>query len=86
MISDCGWKDGNGEYFTGIDRWDTLFPYLRTADLEKKNAERGNMYYNIEKMDGYFRIGSPENVFCYLIEGTDKAMLIDTGFGYGNLR
>ena len=86
MISDCGWKDGNGEYFTGIDRWDTLFPYPQTADLEKKNAERGNMYYNIEKMDGYFRIGSPENVFCYLIEGTDKAMLIDTGFGYGNLR
>ena len=33
LISDCGWKDGNGEYFTGIDRWDTLFPYPQIADL-----------------------------------------------------
>lgn len=37
-------------------------------------------------MDGYYRIGSPENIFCYLVVGTDKAMLIDTGYGYGNLR
>lgn len=42
------------------------------------------MYYQIEKMDGYYRIGSAENVFCYLIVGTKKAMLIDTGYGYGN--
>ncbi len=32
------------------------------------------MYYQIEKMDGYYRIGSPENTFCYLAVGTDKAM------------
>lgn len=44
------------------------------------------MYYQIENMDGYYRIGSAESIFCYLIVGTKKAMLIDTGYGYGNLR
>lgn len=44
------------------------------------------MYYKVEKLDGYYRIGSPEAVFCYLIVGTEKAMLIDTGYCYGNLK
>lgn len=44
------------------------------------------MYYQVEKMNGYYRIGSPESVYCYLIVGTEKAMLIDTGYGYGNLK
>ena len=43
-------------------------------------------YYQIEKMDGYDRISSPENVFSYVIVGSESAMLIDTGYGYGNLR
>lgn len=43
-------------------------------------------YYKVEKMDGYYRIGSSEGVFCYLLVGTEKALLIDTGYGYGNLR
>lgn len=43
-------------------------------------------YYKTEKMDGYYRIGSPEGVFCYLVEGTEKAALIDTGYGYGDLK
>lgn len=43
------------------------------------------MYYHIEKMDGFFRIGSAENTFCYLIIGDEKAMLIDTGYGYADL-
>lgn len=44
------------------------------------------MYYHIEKLNGYYRIGSPEAVFCYLIVGTEKAMLIDTGYCYGDLK
>ncbi|MCC8065571.1 MAG: MBL fold metallo-hydrolase [Clostridiales bacterium] len=44
------------------------------------------MYYQVEKFDGYYRIGSPEAVFCYLITGSKKAMLIDTGYCYGNLK
>ncbi len=44
------------------------------------------MYYHIEKMNGFCRISSPENVFCYLIVGTEKAMLIDTGYCYADLR
>lgn len=43
-------------------------------------------YYKIEEMNGYYRIGSPEAVFCYVIVGKEKAMLIDTGHGYGNLK
>ncbi len=43
------------------------------------------MYYQIEQMDGYYRISSPEMAFCYLIVGSEKAMLIDTGYGYGDL-
>ncbi len=27
------------------------------------------MYYQVEEQDGYYRIGSPENVFCYLFVG-----------------
>lgn len=44
------------------------------------------MYYQIEEFDGFFRIGSPEAVFSYLIVGTEQAMLIDTGYGLGDLR
>ena len=44
------------------------------------------MYYEIEKMDGYWRIGSPEMVFCYVLEGTERAMLIDTGYGFSDIR
>lgn len=43
-------------------------------------------YYQIEAMDGYYRIGSPEGVFSYVVVGNEKAMLIDTGYGYGNLK
>ena len=43
-------------------------------------------YYQVEELDGYYRIGSPEGVFSYLICGTDQAMLIDTGYGLGDLR
>ncbi len=43
-------------------------------------------YYNIEKMEGYYRIGSPENVFSYVIVGDKQAALIDTGYGFGDLK
>lgn len=43
-------------------------------------------YYKIEEMDGYYRISSPEAVFCYVIVGEEKAMLIDTGYAYGNYK
>ena len=43
------------------------------------------MYYQVEEQDGYYRIGSPENVFCYLFVGSKQAALIDTGHGFGNL-
>lgn len=42
-------------------------------------------YYSIEEMDGYYRIGSLENVYCYLVVGEQEAMLIDTSNGFGDL-
>lgn len=69
------------EYSTREGR-DALFPYhvkspnghdgMPLAYFVKRRELR--MYYQIEKMDGYYRIGSPENTFCYLAVGTDKAM------------
>ena len=44
------------------------------------------MYYQIEEMDGYYRIGSPEAVYCYVLVGTERAMLIDTGYAFGDLQ
>ena len=43
-------------------------------------------YYQIKKRNGYYRIGSAESVFSYLIMGTERAALIDTGYGLGDLR
>ncbi len=43
-------------------------------------------YYQIKKRVGYYRIGSPENVFSYLVVGTERAALIDTGYGFGDLK
>lgn len=44
------------------------------------------MYYNIENRDGYNVITSIDGVVCYLIVGSEKAMLIDTGYGLGDLQ
>ena len=43
-------------------------------------------YYTVSKEDGCWRIGSAENVFSYLIEGQTAALLIDTGYGFGDLK
>ncbi|MCI9151028.1 MAG: MBL fold metallo-hydrolase [Lachnospiraceae bacterium] len=43
-------------------------------------------YYHEECRKGHYRINSPEGVFMDLVVGTRQAMLIDTGFGFGNLR
>ena len=43
-------------------------------------------YYTIKKMNGYYRIGCAEKSFGYLITGKDKAALIDTGSGFGDLK
>lgn len=44
-------------------------------------------FYEIKReQNGIYRIGSKENVFMDLIVGKEKALLFDTGFGFGNLR
>lgn len=42
-------------------------------------------YKLIKVKENVYRITSVENVFCELLVGTEKAMLIDTGYGFGNL-
>ena len=49
-------------------------------------AGRAGGYYKIhERGPGFYRIGSPEGVHSELLVGAEKALLLDTGFGIGNL-
>lgn len=44
-------------------------------------------YYEVKQLaENVYRITSVEGVFCELLVGREKAMLIDTGNGFGNLR
>ena len=43
-------------------------------------------FYQTENFGSYDRIGSAEGVFAYLIRGTERAMLIDTGYGLGDIK
>lgn len=44
-------------------------------------------YYQIIPIDdGVYRIFSPENVYMELLVGEEKAMLIDTGYGFASLK
>ena len=45
-----------------------------------------NFYKIIPLKDDVYRITSLENVFMELLVGTDKALLIDTGYGFGHLK
>ncbi len=42
--------------------------------------------YQTVRMDGYYRIDSLDGSFCYLVVGTERAALIDTGYGLGDLK
>ena len=44
-------------------------------------------YYKATQVgDGIYRISDPGNVFMELLVGSEKALLIDTGYGFGPLR
>ena len=48
-----------------------------------------NPFVEVEKLaDGVWSLLSPGGcpTLCYLVEGTEKAMLIDTGFGVGDTK
>lgn len=45
-----------------------------------------DFYHAIPLSQNAYRITSAENVFCELLVGDTRAMLIDTGYGFGNLR
>ena len=45
-----------------------------------------NFYQILPGADKNYRIYSPAGVFMDLFVGTDKALLLDTGYGFGNLR
>lgn len=42
-------------------------------------------FYQAEDRGWFYRIGSQEGVFCYLLIGTQKALLFDTTNGFGDL-
>lgn len=44
-------------------------------------------YFTCEKlMDHVTRINCPGNVFAFLVEGSERAVLVDTGYGIGSLK
>ncbi|MBQ9031612.1 MAG: MBL fold metallo-hydrolase [Parasporobacterium sp.] len=44
-------------------------------------------YYRVTAVEeGTYRITSPENVYMELLVGTERALLIDTGYGFGPLK
>ncbi|MDO4573037.1 MAG: MBL fold metallo-hydrolase [Clostridia bacterium] len=45
-----------------------------------------DFYRSIPIKENLYRIASPENVFCELLVGSERALLIDTGYGFGNLK
>lgn len=45
-----------------------------------------DFYRVMEIGDGVYRFSSVENVFFELLTGTEKAMLIDTGYGFGDVK
>lgn len=45
-----------------------------------------DFYRATQLSNNVYRITSPENVFCELLVGEEKALLIDTGHGFGDLR
>lgn len=71
---------------------------MRTKEYVNENAMNeaafpedshlmADAYYEANELSpGVFRIGSPERVFMDLFVGEEKALLFDTGYGYGNLR
>ncbi|MBM7655541.1 hypothetical protein [Neobacillus cucumis] len=43
-----------------------------------------NEYYHVKQLkENVYRITSDEAVFCDLFVGTEKALLLDTGYGFG---
>lgn len=46
---------------------------------------RKEYYRAVEKEPGHFRLGSAENVWIELFIGTDRALLFDTGNGFGDI-
>ncbi|MCL2839666.1 MAG: MBL fold metallo-hydrolase [Defluviitaleaceae bacterium] len=45
-----------------------------------------NYYTVLQLKENVYRIFSPENTYCELLIGTEKALLIDTGYGFGDLK
>ena len=46
-----------------------------------------NGWFNLNEInDGVWAISDITSVNCYLIEGKTKSLLIDTGWGLGNLQ
>ncbi len=56
---------------------------------EKKSSKAlpsSDIFYSEQISDNTIRIHGKSNELMYLVEGTEKAVLIDTGYGVGNLR
>lgn len=59
--------------------------YPFSSEAEQVNT-RTDLFKTLDFGSGILRIQGSGSVFCYLVRGTDRALLIDTMTGLGNLR
>ena len=79
--------------FDCYDSGETLSFETHTREYEKTKIRipersfvmKQDVFETIEMEPGFFRIENG-GVRCFFIEGDDRAMLVDTGFGNGDLR
>jgi len=66
-----------------VENW--LYDLWNPPEEPHKQIPADKYYQANELLPGVFRIGSAEGVFMDLFVGEEKALLFDTGYGYGNL-
>lgn len=83
----CVQKQQSGD-LVQPDTWWSVHPRPIYAQLEKVGTYQG--WFDVYKLcDGTYAIYEPnqfEEAISYLVEGSDRAIILDTGTGIGNLR
>lgn len=77
---------GRGE---GKDNWWDALPRPQWAPFEKISVEQSQDWFQVyqirEGVFGIYEDGQFEEVISYLITGSDRALLFDTGIGVGDI-
>jgi glyoxylase-like metal-dependent hydrolase (beta-lactamase superfamily II) len=87
-VSACRWSPAPPPPATGSARWCDLLPRPANAALERVSVSTG--WFEVYRAaDGVFAIAEPfqfQEAISYLIVGTDRALMFDTGLGLVPIR